>query len=126
MRRYLLMPRSWRRLDRRFRFALTALAAVALAGFLSPTPVERPSTELVRGTCAARDWLLVADRQHDRIRAYDASDGRPLGTLDRASGLVDVDRLVLEGCWLVVLGQDEPQVVRLPELRAQPLRVALR
>jgi hypothetical protein len=126
MRRYPLLPRSWRRLDRRLRFALTALAAMALAGFLLPPPAERPPTELVRGSCAARDWLLVADRRHDRIRAYDAEDGRPLGTLDRASGLADVDRLVLQGCWLVVLGRDEPQLVRLPQLRAQPLRLALR
>jgi hypothetical protein len=126
MRRYPLLPRPWRRLDRRLRFVLTALAAMALAGFLWPPPAERPPIELVHGTCAARNWLLVADRQQDRIQAYDAGDGRPLGTLDRASGLADVDRLVLDGCWLVVLGQDEPQVVRLPELRAQPLRLALR
>lgn len=81
--------------------------------------------QLVRWSCGAHDWLAVADREHDRIHAYDARDGRPLGTLDRTSGLTDVDRLVPEGCWLVVLGDGDPQVVRLPELRPQLLTLAL-
>jgi hypothetical protein len=114
------------RIDQRVRFAVTALAAMAIVGFVSPSHPQRPQTELVRWTCSGHDWLLVADRRHDRLSAYDARDGRPLGTLDRSSGLADVDRLVLEGCWLVVLGKDEPQLVRLPELRPQPLALALR
>lgn len=97
---------------------MTFLAAAMLAGFMTP-PAERPQKQLVRWTRDGHDWLLVADRRYDRIQAYDARDGRPLGTLDRSSGLGDVDRLVLEGRWLVVLGNDGPKVVRLPELRAQ-------
>lgn len=102
---------------------MTLLAAAALAGFIVPPP-ERPPRQLVRWTAEGHDWLLVADREHDRIQAYDARDGRPLGTLDRSSGLADVDRLVLEGHWLVVLGNDGPRVVRLPGLQPRPWRWA--
>lgn len=126
MRRYPLLPRSLRRLDRRAGFAATFLAAAMLAGFIGPSPPERPQKQLVRWTGEGHDWLLVGDREHDRIQAYDARDGRPLGTLDRASGLGDVDRLVLEGRWLVVLGNDGPKAVRLPRLRPQPLASATR
>jgi hypothetical protein len=125
MRRYPLLPRSLHRFDRRARFGLTTLAAMAIAGLLMPAPPARPAIQLVRGSCGAQDWLVVADRQHDRISAYDAHDGRPLGRLDQASARVDVDRLVPEGCWLVVLGDGEPQAMHLPELRPQPLALAL-
>lgn len=118
MRRYPFLPRSLRRLEGRAGFALTFLAAAMLAGFMAPSP-DRAQKQLVRWNAGGHDWLLVADRRYDRIQAYDARDGRPLGTLDRASGLGDVDRMVLEGRWLVVLGNDGAKVVRLPELRAQ-------
>ena len=121
MRRYPLLPRSLRQLDGRAGFAVTFLAAAMLAGFMAPSPPPPPQKQLVRWTGDGHDWLLVADRRYDRIQAYDARDGRPLGTLDRASGLGDVDRLVLEGRWLVVLGEDGTRVVRLPGLRAQSL-----
>lgn len=123
MRRYPLLPRSLRRLEGRTGFAATLLAAAALTGFMAPLPPERPQKQLVRWTGDGHDWLLVADRQQDRISAYDARDGRPLGTLDRRSGLADVDRLVLEGRWLVVLGNDGPRVVQLPGLHP-PSRVS--
>jgi hypothetical protein len=99
---------------------VTFLVAAMLAGFFA-SPAEPPQRQLVRWAGDGHDWLLVADRGHDRIQAYDARDGRPLGTLDRTSGLGDVDRLVLEGRWLGVLGNDGPKVVRLPGLRPQPL-----
>lgn len=121
MRRYPLLPHLLRHLDCRVRFALTFLVAAGITALLLPPTEPPPQHQLVRWTAQAHDWLLVADRQHDRISVYDARDGRPLGTLDRAAGLGDVDRLVLEGHWLVVLGQDAPQVVRLPQLRAQSL-----
>jgi hypothetical protein len=121
MRRYPLLPSPLRRLDRRLRFAATFLAAAALAALVMPPPADRPPTQLVRWTADGHDWLLVADRQRNRISAYDARDGRPLGTIDHADGLADVDRLVLEGRWLVVLGDAGPQVVRLPALQPQPL-----
>jgi hypothetical protein len=121
MRRYPLLPSPLRRLDRRLRFAATVLAAAALAALVMPPPADRPPTQLVRWTADGHDWLLVADRQRNRISAYDARDGRPLGTIDHADGLADVDRLVLEGRWLVVLGDAGPQVVRLPALQPQPL-----
>lgn len=121
MRQYPLLPRPLRRLERRLGFAVTFLTAVALAALVAPPPAERPQTQLVRWTADGHDWLLVADRQQNRISAYDARDGRPLGTIDRADGLADVDRLVLEGRWLVVLGDAGPQVVRLPALQPQPL-----
>ncbi|MBP1472696.1 hypothetical protein J7I44_00155 [Frateuria sp. MAH-13] len=91
-----------------------------------PPSSGAPPRQLVRWTDDSHDWLLVADRQHDRIQAYDARDGRPLTVLDRRSGLADVDRLVLEGHWLVVLGSDGARRVRLPELRPQPLVQASR
>ena len=121
MRRYPLLPRTLRRLDRRLRLVGTFLAAAALGGLVAPPQAEQPPKQLVRWTADGHDWLLVADRQQDSISAYDAHDGRPLGTIDRADGLADVDRLVLEGRWLVVLGDAQPQVVRLPGLRPQPL-----
>jgi hypothetical protein len=121
MRRYPLLPSPLRRLDRRLRFAATFLAAAALAALVMPPPADRPPTQLVRWTADGHDWLLVADRQRNRISAYDARDGRPLSTIDHADGLADVDRLVLEGRWLVVLGDAGPQVVRLPALQPQPL-----
>lgn len=126
MRRYPFLSRIPRRLDRRLRFAATTLAAAALAALVVSAPAERPQKQLVRWTAEGHDWLLVADRQQDRISAYDARDGQPLGTIDRASGLADVDRLVLEGRWLVVLGNAGPQVVRLPGLRPQPLAAVSR
>jgi len=126
MRRYPLLPRSLRRLDCRLRFALTALAAAAIASVLVPAPPEPPQKQLVRWTAPGHDWLLVADRRHDRISVYDARDGRPLRTLDRSSGLADVDRLVLEGRWLLVLGNDPPKIVRLPGLQPQPWALARR
>jgi hypothetical protein len=126
MRRYTLLPRRLRRLDRRLGFAATFLAAAALAGLIAPPPQERPPMQLVHWTAEGHDWLLVADREQDRIRAYDARDGRPLGTIGRANGLADVDRLVLEGRWLVVLGKDEPKVVQLPGLYPRPLAAASR
>ncbi len=100
---------------------MTFLAAAMLAGFMAPSPPPQPQKQLVRWTGDGHDWLLVADRRYDRIQAYDARDGRPLGTLDRASGLGDVDKLVLEGRWLVVLGDDGTRVVRLPGLRPQSM-----
>lgn len=121
MRRYPLLRWSWSRLDGRAGFAATFLAAATLTGVIVPPPPPPPPTQLVRWTAEGHDWLFVADREHDRIQAYDARDGRPLGTLDRHSGLADVDRLVLEGRWLVVLGSDGPMRVRLPGLRPQPL-----
>ncbi|HET6807268.1 MAG TPA: hypothetical protein VFH59_17670 [Frateuria sp.] len=124
MHRYPLLKQSLRRLDGRAGFAATFLAAATLTGAFMPPSPARPSRQLVRWTADGHDWLLVADRQRDRIQAYDARDGRPLGTLDRRSGLADVDRLVLEGRWLVVLGNDGPEVVRLPGLRPQPLAKA--
>jgi hypothetical protein len=107
------------------RFAITLLAAAAMTGFILPSP-EPPQKQLVRWTVDGHDWLLVADRRYDRISAYDARDGRPLGTLDRTSGLGDVDRLVPEGRWLVVMGDDGAMVVRLPGLRPQPWAMAMR
>jgi len=124
MRRY-LPPRCLRRLDCRLRFAVTLLTAAAITGFILPPPPDLPQKQLVRWTADGHDWLLVADRLHDRISAYDARDGRPLGTLDRASGPSDVDRLVLEGRWLVVMGDDGPKVMRLPELRPRPWAMAM-
>lgn len=121
MRRYPFLPRSLRRLDQRAGFVLTFLVAAMLAGFMAPASPGRPQKQLVRWTGEGHDWLLVADRRYDRIQAYDARDGRPLGTLDRASGLGDVDRLVLEGRWLVVLGNDGTKVVQLPGLQPRPL-----
>ncbi|MEI7036321.1 hypothetical protein [Fulvimonas yonginensis] len=109
-----------RRLARWIWPAAALLAVVAIG--LAPVTAQRPATQWMRWTGAGQDWLLVADRQHDRISIYDARDGRPLGRLDRASGLADVDRLVLEGRWLVVLGDEGPRVVRLPGLKAEPLR----
>jgi hypothetical protein len=123
MRRYPFLPRSPRRLDRRTGSAVTFLAAAMLAGAIAPAPPQ-PRMQLVRWTGDGHDWLLVADRRYDRIQAYDARDGRPLLTLDRRSGLGDVDRLVLEGRWLVVLGEDGPKRMRLPELRPQRLAAA--
>lgn len=112
-------------------------AALCLLGIASATPLVawRPATpptaaqapaQLVRWTDAGHDWLLVADAAGDRVAVYDAGDGRPLKTLDQASGLGDVDRLVLEGRWLVVLGQGEPRAMRLPDLQPHPLPLALR
>jgi len=121
MRRYPALKQSLRRFDGRAGFAATFLAAAALTGAIAPPSPEPPPKQLVRWTAEGHDWLLVADREHDRIQAYDARDGRPLGTLDRRSGLADVDRLVLEGRWLVVLGSDGPTRVRLPGLQPQPL-----
>jgi hypothetical protein len=126
MRRYNFLKQSLRRLDGRAGFAATFLAAATLTGAIMPPPPAAPPRQLVRWTAEGHDWLLVADRQHDRIQAYDARDGRPLGTLDRRSGLADVDRLVLEGRWLVVLGSDGASRVRLPGLRPQPLAQASR
>jgi hypothetical protein len=126
MRRYPSLKPSLRRLDGRVGFAATFLAAATLAGVIVPPSPGVPQKQLVRWTDDGHDWLLVADRQHDRIQAYDARDGRPLGTLDRASGLADVDRLVLEGRWLVVLGNDGPRVLRLPGFQPQPLAKASR
>ena len=125
MRRYPLLPRSFRRLDSRVRFALTFLAAAAITALLTPQG-RPPPQQLVRWTALGHDWLLVADREHDRIDVYDAADGRPLRTLDRAAGLADVERLVLEGRSLVVLGKDAPRVVWLPQLQAQPRELAVR
>lgn len=121
MNRYLSTSRWLRRFERRAGFAVTLVAAAMLTGWIMPAPPEPPPKQLVRWTAEGHDWLLVGDRQRDRISAYDLRDGRPLGTLDRASGLTDVDQLVLEGRWLVVLGRDRPQVVRLPGLQVQPL-----
>ena len=126
MRRYISLKQSLRRLDGRAGFAATFMAAATLTGVIMPPSPAAPPKQLVRWTDEGHDWLLVADRQHDRIQAYDARDGRPLGTLDRRSGLADVDRLVLEGRWLVVLGNDGPTRVRLPGLRPQPLAQASR
>lgn len=126
MRRYTFLKQSLRRLDGRAGFAATFLAAATLTGVIMPPSPAVPPKQLVRWTDEGHDWLLVADRQHDRIQAYDARDGRPLGTLDRRSGLADVDRLVLEGRWLVVLGSDGTTRVRLPGLRPQPLAQASR
>jgi hypothetical protein len=113
-----------RRLDGRAGFAATFLAAAMLAGALAP-PAGQPQKQLLRWTRDGHDWLLVADRRRDSIQAYDARDGRPLGTLDRTAGLGDVDRMLLEGRWLVVLGSDgPPKVVSLPEFRARPLGAA--
>lgn len=78
--------------------------------------------QLVRWRDAGHDWVLVADRARDRIEIYDAGDGRPLGTLDRSAGIAEVDRLVLEGRWLVVLGATHrARMVRLPVLTSEPL-----
>ena len=121
MHRYPLLPRSLRRLDRLVQFGLTMLAVMTVAGFMVPGPPERPATQLVHGRCGAHEWLVVADRQQSRISAYDAGDGRPLGVLDLTSGMADVDHLVPEGCWVVVLGDGEPQALHLPELRPHPL-----
>lgn len=121
MHRYPCLQQYVRRLDGRAGFAATFLAAALLSGAIAPSATAPPPKQLVRWTAGGHDWLLVADRRQDRIEAYDARDGRPLGTLDRHSGLDDVDRLVLEGHWLVVLGKDGPEVVRLPELRPQRL-----
>ncbi|MGN6283064.1 hypothetical protein [Frateuria sp.] len=126
MRQSLSLRQSLRRLDGRAGFAATFLAAATLTGVAMPPSSEAPPKQLVRWTDGNHDWLLVADRQHDRIQAYDARDGRPLRVLDRRSGLADVDRLVLEGHWLVVLGSDGAKRVRLPELRPQPLVQAAR
>lgn len=123
MRRYPFLPRSLRRLDQRAGFAATLLAAALLVGFVAPAPPEPPRKQLVRWTGEGHDWLLVADRQYDRIQAYDARDGRPLGTLDRASGLGDVDQMMLEGRWLVVLGNDGPKVVSLPDFHARSVKL---
>ena len=86
-----------------------------------PAPPEAPPKQLVRWTGEGHDWLLVGDRQGDRINAYDMHDGRPLATLERGSGLADVDRLVVEGHWLLVLGRGRPTVVRLPSFQVRPL-----
>ncbi|MCX7513577.1 hypothetical protein [Frateuria sp. STR12] len=125
MRRYPVFQQSLRRLDGRVGFAVTFLTAAMLAGVMAPPTPERPQEQLVRWTAEGHDWLLVADRQHDRIQAYDARDGRPLGTIDSSAGLADVDRVVIEGRWLVVLGNDGPKVVRLPGFRPQPLAAAV-
>ncbi|MGN2252664.1 hypothetical protein ACFWZ4_04770 [Frateuria sp. GZRe12] len=119
MRRYTFLKHLLRRLDGRAGFAATFLAAAALTGVIMPPSPTVPPKQLVRWTDEGHDWLLVADRQHDRIQAYDARDGRPLGTLDRRTGLADVDRLVLEGRWLVVLGKDGARKVWLPDWQAQ-------
>lgn len=124
MSSYPAFKQSLGRLDGRVGFAATFLAAAALTGAIVPPQPAPPPKQLVRWTAEGHDWLLVADREHDCIQAYDARDGRPLGTLDRRSGLADVDRLVLEGHWLVVLGSDGAAKVRLPALRAQPLAKA--
>lgn len=119
MRRYPLLQQCLRRLDGRAGFAVTFLAAALLTGVLMPPP-PAPPRQLVRWKADGHDWLLLSDRQHDRIQVYDARDGRPLATLDRGTGLADVDRVVLEGRWLVVLGDDGTKVVRLPGLQPQP------
>ncbi|UGB37369.1 hypothetical protein [Frateuria soli] len=119
MRRYPLPQQCLRRPDGRAGFAVTFLAAALLTGVLMP-PSPVPPKQLVRWRADGHDWLLVSDRQRDRIQAYDARDGRPLATLDRGNGLADVDRVVLEGRWLVVLGSDGTKVVRLPGLQPQP------
>ena len=126
MDRKTFIPRWLRPFGERIRFAVTVLAAAAIAGFMLPPHAEPPHQQLVRWRADGHDWLLVAVRVHDRSCAYDARDGRPLGSLDRASGLADVDRLVLEGRWLVVLGDEGPKIVRLPELRPRPLALASR
>jgi len=120
MHRSPTIKRSLRRLDGRAGFAATFLAAATLTAAFVPPPPAPPSKQLVRWTAEGHDWLLVADREHDRIQAYDARDGRPLGTLDRHSGLADVDAMVLQGNRLVVLGRAGTATVRLPELRLQP------
>lgn len=113
--------RRLRRYESRAGFALTLLVAAGLTGWIMPAPPEAPPKQLVRWTGEGHDWLLVGDRQGDRINAYDMHDGRPLATLDRGSGLADVDRLVVEGHWLLVLGRGRPTVVRLPSFQVRPL-----
>lgn len=115
---------GWQRSQGRAGFAATVLAAAALTGWIMPAPPAPPPTQLVRWVGDGHDWVLVGDRGHDRIRACDVRDGRPLGTLDRASGLSHVDRMVLEGDWRVVLRQVRPRLVRLPSLQVQPWAMA--
>lgn len=123
---YYALIRCFRdRLDRHVRAGVTTLAAIAVAGFGMSMPPEQPQTFLVHSRCGVHDWLVVADRQRDRISAYDARDGRPLDDVDRTSGLAEVDALLAEGCWLVVLGDDAPQAMHLPELRPRSLTTAL-
>jgi len=119
MRWHPFPEQSTRRPGGRAGFAATFPAAATLTGAIMPPAPAEPPTQLVRWVAEGHDGLLVADREHDRIQACDARDGWPLVTLDRETGLGDVDQVVLEGHWLVVLGSDGPTKVRLPELRPQ-------
>jgi hypothetical protein len=111
------------------RLLMAGLFGVAIVGLAMPSRPQVPSAaspQLLRWTDQDHDWLLVADRLRDRVAIYDATDGRPLGMLDHDDGLGDVESMVLEGRWLVVLGTGEPRVVRLPDLRTQPLALVVR
>jgi hypothetical protein len=107
---------------------LSAIVLVALlsAGLLwSCWPVTDRAAgassieRLVRWQDAEHDWLLVVDPDTSELVVYDANDGRPLERLGADDGLPDVQSIVQQGSWLLVIGTHHPKVrlLKLPQLR---------
>lgn len=120
-------PSRWRRTVRRNvslgRQAGVATAAVciALAAWFAWTAWPRMPAQdtapvdlrtFAHWHDAGHDWLLKLEPEQGTLSVYDAADGRPLRRL-AAPGAREI---VLEDNWLFVLGQAQPQLLRLPGL----------